>query len=171
MLAESNITDPVELTVLNNHAEHKWEIFLASFLESLELSGETLEDYFVDLHEEGFATSTLWTNYSMIDAYFTHQLKKNLTVQYTSTRRLFKQWQKSERTKQSLTFTVEQIVDYITNASHTGKHLSNKIVAIMSLFGVLRKTELQALEYDHLNLKDLKIFSLVKPFARKEKAI
>ncbi len=46
MLAESNITNPVELTVLNNHAEHKWEIFLASLDDkSCKMYRKVVEDY------------------------------------------------------------------------------------------------------------------------------
>jgi len=41
-----------------------------------------VEDYMVDMHEEGFATSTLWSVYSMIDSYFLNELEINILFKF-----------------------------------------------------------------------------------------
>ena len=99
----------------------------------------------VYLHEEGFATKTLWSYYSMIAAYFISEMQIDPAVQCPSTRRLFKQWEKKETLKQSLTFKYEDVHFFLQTAPDDGKTLTIKLIAIMSLFGLLRKTEMLAL--------------------------
>ena len=105
----------------------------------------------VYLHEEGFATKTLWSYYSMIAAYFISEMQIDPAVQCPSTRRLFKQWEKKETLKQSLTFKYEDVHFFLQTAPDDGKTLTIKLIAIMSLFGLLRKTEMLALNWDHLD--------------------
>ncbi len=105
----------------------------------------------VYMHEEGFATKTLWSYYSMIAAYFISEMQIDPAVNCPSTRRLFKQWEKKEQTKQSQTFEYERITWFLETAANDGKTLSLKIIAILSLFGLLRKTEILALEWEHLD--------------------
>lgn len=91
----------------------------------------TLEDYMVFLHEEGFATKTLWSYYSMIAAYFIYVMLIDPAKLCPSTRRLFKQWEKKETTKQSLTFKYENVHIFLETAPNDSKTLSLKIIAIM----------------------------------------
>lgn len=152
----------------------KWKIFLASLEDSsanryqkvlqnymdtmtadqTPPTPQTLEDYMVDFHAEGFMTKSLWSYYAMIAAYFITVLLIDPAKLCPSTRRLFKQWEKKDLTKQSKVFNIEGVMKFLLEAPNDGKVLSHKVVLILALFGLLRKTEMQALEWSHFDFSN-----------------
>lgn len=67
---------------------------------SLIPSDTNVQDYFTHLHER-YMTSTLWTIYSILKSYFLYQHHCDIGQSLPGVVRLFKQWVKSEETKQS----------------------------------------------------------------------
>lgn len=91
---------------------------------------ESLEAYFQDLHDSSFATSTLWSTFTPLKAYFTRMLNIDIEGKKTDIPIMFAQWEKNELTKQSEVFTKEEAGRFLADADD-GIYIQAKVALIL----------------------------------------
>ena len=102
--------------------------------------------FFQLLHQD-YATTTLWSINAIIKRYLQIQYKYELDKNLPNLEKLLKQWQKSEEIKKAPTFSQDNIKTFIENAPDE-KYIVAKVIFSIGLHGLMRSSELIALDCD-----------------------
>lgn len=120
---------------------------------SLAPRDETIVSYFTSLHLT-YATSTLWTYYSMLKTYLSLTNKFDIKHEVPQLVKMLKQWQKKEEKKKSQVFNTGEIERYLQDAPSDAKHKLIKAVACIGISGLLRTQELLQLEFKDIERQE-----------------
>ena len=108
-------------------------------------------DFFKHLRNElGMSSSTLWTNYSMVNSFVKGKYGKSLQTMPRITS-LIKSFDTDIKNK-AFIFSKDEIACFVSNKSISGPYwLVRKVVVIMAYFGGLRSIELMNLKLEMLS--------------------
>lgn len=102
-----------------------------------------------------FKASTLWTMLSMIGTFFVRVFNKvNPSTGKNFITDQLRQWTKDDETKKALVFSKEDVYKFIKEAPREPELLQKKVVLILGVFGLLRRSEIIALQFDHIQMRD-----------------
>lgn len=114
---------------------------------TVELAQNVL-DFFESCHDDGYATSSLWSASSALKSFLLIKHSFKLEDQVPLLKRLFKNWE--TEVEQSAVFTPEQIEKFLKEALDDSSYLSIKVATIIGLFGSLRIQELADFTFQQL---------------------
>jgi integrase len=112
-------------------------------------------DFFASCHEDGYATSSLWSASSALKSFLLIKHAFKLEEQVPLLKRLFKNWEKEDEVEQSAVFTPEQVEKFLNEAPDDPSYLSIKVATIVGIFGSLRIQELTDFTFQQLNKQGL----------------
>lgn len=157
-------------TYINAHKENSrkmykhWMIDFQQFVSKTSdpnNHSQNLLEYFNLLHGT-YVTSTIWSISSVIKQYMLIQYKVDVDMEVPLLKAMFKNWQKSEEKKKSKVFSKQDLEKFFSDAEDDWKNLQRKIVAMLGILGLLRKSELVALEWKDVSINEVGLQVVVK---------
>lgn len=132
-----------------------------SYCESneLEVAPPSVQSFLVELHEK-YMTSTLWSIFAMLKAYFTNQHQLDLKTLLPGVPRLLKNWEKQEEKNQSKVnshtfspkslyiqiFSKDQLEKFLDEAPNDADWIHCKVTVAVACYGLLRLAEIENLQ-------------------------
>lgn len=108
--------------------------------------------FFQNLHDQEYATSTLWCVQAVIKRYLQFKYKYQLDQSLPQLERLLKQWEKSEEVKKAPIFSQDSIRSFLQNAPDD-KFLLAKVILSIGVHGLMRSAELLNLDCSEVEVE------------------
>eukprot|EP01031_Cornospumella_fuschlensis_P026662 gene26662-32218_t len=112
----------------------------------------TVLAYLCDLkNEDAAAASSLWTLESMISSLMERVYNVKVLAVLPNLKSLLKNWAKQEEPRKAKTFEKNEIYNFLKEAPN--EYLPRKVSTILAVFGLLRRCEVVAFEFRHIELQ------------------
>ena len=103
--------------------------------------------------EHKFAGSTLWSICSIIRSWFLHVHTMDLFALYPALKNLLKNYSKADKVKKASALSENELNEFMTNAVDDDKWLVRKVITIVYLHGLLRRSEGVYIKFCDLEIK------------------